>query len=205
MKTAIAVTSESGGRIVSAAGYAGVPFNPAKVDLSLNGFLLYRAGTPVSHDGAKVSSSIKENRETAIELAFQEGPAATRFWTTDLTAEYVRLNADYHTDDSWLSFRVFVSFAVMPSCCLTNLPAPDTKTRLTGRRHSMFAQTDLLTWFRENGLSLAAAFPETARRGRLPFAPRPAGPRANWTMKKKRKKKKTMMTRMTTTIWTTTI
>src|SRR5262249_7198924 len=97
VKTAIAGADPNWGRIVSAAGYAGVPFRPANVELSVNGFLLYRAGTPVTHDAAKVSDSIKENRETRIELSFQEGSAAARFWTTDLTAEYVRLNADYHT------------------------------------------------------------------------------------------------------------
>jgi len=97
VKTAIAGADPNWGRIVSAAGYAGVSFDPAKVELSVNGFLLYGGGTPVAHDGAKVSSSIKENRETTIELTFQEGSASARFWTTDLTAEYVRLNADYHT------------------------------------------------------------------------------------------------------------
>jgi glutamate N-acetyltransferase / amino-acid N-acetyltransferase len=97
VKTAIAGADPNWGRIVSAAGYAGVPFDPAKVELSVNGFLLYRGGTPVTHDATKVSDSIKETRETKIELSFQEGPAAARFWTTDLTAEYVRLNADYHT------------------------------------------------------------------------------------------------------------
>jgi N-acetylglutamate synthase/N-acetylornithine aminotransferase len=30
-------------------------------------------------------------------LTFGEGSAETQFWTTDLTEEYVRLNADYHT------------------------------------------------------------------------------------------------------------
>lgn len=97
VKTAIAGADPNWGRIVSAAGYAGVPFDPAKVELSVNGTLLYRAGTPVSHDAAKVSASIKENRETTIEFSLQEGTAGARFWTTDLTAEYVRLNADYHT------------------------------------------------------------------------------------------------------------
>ena len=44
-----------------------------------------------------VSDSIRDNRDTRIELQFSEGDAKVRFWTTDLTAEYVRLNADYHT------------------------------------------------------------------------------------------------------------
>jgi glutamate N-acetyltransferase/amino-acid N-acetyltransferase len=97
VKTAIAGADPNWGRIVSAAGYAGVAFDPAKVELSVNGFLLYRGGAPVPHEATKVSSSIRDNRETIIELSFQESTAAARFWTTDLTAEYVRLNADYHT------------------------------------------------------------------------------------------------------------
>ena len=44
-----------------------------------------------------VSASIRGHRDTLIQMSFQEGAAAVRFWTADLTAEYVRLNADYHT------------------------------------------------------------------------------------------------------------
>jgi glutamate N-acetyltransferase/amino-acid N-acetyltransferase len=44
-----------------------------------------------------VSESIRAQRDTAIELDFTAGTANIRFWSTDLTAEYVRLNADYHT------------------------------------------------------------------------------------------------------------
>lgn len=97
VKTAIAGADPNWGRIVSAAGYAGVPFDAAKVDLEVNGFALYRAGAPVEFDATKVSASIRDNRETRILLRFREGDASVRFWTTDLTAEYVRLNADYHT------------------------------------------------------------------------------------------------------------
>lgn len=97
VKTAVAGADPNWGRIVSAAGYAGVPFNPQHVDLDVNGFALYRNGAPATFDAAKVSASIKENRDTSIVLSFKEGSANVRFWTTDLTAEYVRLNADYHT------------------------------------------------------------------------------------------------------------
>jgi glutamate N-acetyltransferase/amino-acid N-acetyltransferase len=97
VKTAITGADPNWGRIVSAAGYAGVPFDPAGVSLHVNGFLLYRGGTPVPFDAKAVSESIRQNRDTLIELAFGEGDGHTRFWTTDLTAEYVRLNADYHT------------------------------------------------------------------------------------------------------------
>lgn len=97
VKAAIAGADPNWGRIVSAAGYAGVPFKPEGVTLHVNKFLLYQAGVPVEFDAQVVSSSIRENRDTLVELRLSEGEEQARFWTTDLTAEYVRLNADYHT------------------------------------------------------------------------------------------------------------
>ncbi|MHC4180106.1 MAG: bifunctional glutamate N-acetyltransferase/amino-acid acetyltransferase ArgJ [Planctomycetota bacterium] len=97
VKTAITGADPNWGRIVSAAGYAGVPFDPAGVSLRVNGSLLYRGGTPVDFDARGVSESIRNNRDTLIQLELSEGQADARFWTTDLTAEYVRLNAEYHT------------------------------------------------------------------------------------------------------------
>lgn len=97
VKTAIAGGDPNWGRIVSAAGYAGVPFHPGRITLRLNGTLLYAQGAPVEFDATAVSKSIRDNRDTRIELQFDRGDTQLRFWTTDLTAEYVRLNADYTT------------------------------------------------------------------------------------------------------------
>jgi glutamate N-acetyltransferase/amino-acid N-acetyltransferase len=97
VKTAIAGADPNWGRIVSAAGYAGVEFDPAKVTLHLNGLLLYERGAPVDFNPDSAAKSIAAARDTSIVLLLEEGTAAARFWTTDLTAEYVRLNADYHT------------------------------------------------------------------------------------------------------------
>jgi glutamate N-acetyltransferase/amino-acid N-acetyltransferase len=97
VKTAIAGADPNWGRIVSAAGYAGVNFDPAKVTLHLNGMLLYERGAPVDFNPDAAAKSIAADRDTSIVLILEEGKACARFWTTDLTAEYVRLNADYHT------------------------------------------------------------------------------------------------------------
>lgn len=97
VKTAVTGADPNWGRIVSAAGYAGVPFDPDGVSLHLNGVLLYRDGSPVDFDATGVSRSIREDRNTLIQLRLSEGGHQARFWTTDLTAEYIRINADYHT------------------------------------------------------------------------------------------------------------
>jgi glutamate N-acetyltransferase/amino-acid N-acetyltransferase len=97
VKTAVSGADPNWGRIVSAAGYAGIPFNPAGVDLRLNGHLLYKQGAPVPFDAKTVSQSIKGKRETDLVLSFREGNESIRFWTSDLNADYVRFNADYST------------------------------------------------------------------------------------------------------------
>jgi glutamate N-acetyltransferase/amino-acid N-acetyltransferase len=97
VKTAIAGGDPNWGRIVSAAGYAGVKFDPSGVDLSINGHSLYERGAPVTFDAKSVSASIKANRETKVVLTLREGSEVIRFWTSDLNVEYVRFNADYTT------------------------------------------------------------------------------------------------------------
>jgi glutamate N-acetyltransferase/amino-acid N-acetyltransferase len=97
VKTAIHGADPNWGRIVSAAGYAGVPFEEPEMSLWLNGVALYQAGAPVPFDEAAVSKGLRADRETSIRLAFTRGDARIRFWTSDLSAEYVRLNADYTT------------------------------------------------------------------------------------------------------------
>ncbi len=97
VKTAIYGADPNWGRIVSAAGTAEVPFAPMRVGLSINGFELFRAGTPLPFDKKTVSDSIRENRDVHFKLTFGEGDAGIRFWTSDLTCEYVRLNSDYTT------------------------------------------------------------------------------------------------------------
>ena len=97
VKTAVSGGDPNWGRIVSAAGYCGVHFDPAGVDLQVNGHKLYERGSPVAFDAKTVSQAIRAQRETNIVLTFREGSAGIRFWTSDLNVNYVRFNADYTT------------------------------------------------------------------------------------------------------------
>jgi glutamate N-acetyltransferase/amino-acid N-acetyltransferase len=97
VKTAVHGADPNWGRIVSAAGYSGIRFDPARVVLHVNGMLLFQSGSPVPFDADTVSASIRGSRETLIELVVGDGPGRIRFYSSDLTADYVRLNADYHT------------------------------------------------------------------------------------------------------------
>jgi glutamate N-acetyltransferase/amino-acid N-acetyltransferase len=97
VKTAVTGNDPNWGRIVSAAGYAGVAFNPNEVCLKMNGVLLYENGLPVSFDRRQVSQSMRDNHETLIQIQCGKGSGRAHHWTSDLTAEYVHFNAEYHT------------------------------------------------------------------------------------------------------------
>lgn len=97
VKTAIHGADPNWGRIISAVGYSGVPIDTTKLRLHLNGTLLFENESPVPFDNDKVSHSIRNNRDTRIEIDLGLGDHDLTFWTCDLTSEYVHLNADYHT------------------------------------------------------------------------------------------------------------
>ncbi len=97
VKTAVTGADPNWGRIVSAAGNAGVDFDTGHFDLSINGVTIYHAGAPVPFDAAGLSASMRSEFDTQIVLVFGEGNASARYWTCDLTDQYVHINADYHT------------------------------------------------------------------------------------------------------------
>ncbi len=96
-KTAIFGGDPNWGRFVSAAGYAGVPFEEEQLSLWLGDMLLYEGGVPRPFDAAAASSYLKKNRSVHLRLRFTLGAGRATVWTCDLTHEYVTLNADYTT------------------------------------------------------------------------------------------------------------
>jgi glutamate N-acetyltransferase/amino-acid N-acetyltransferase len=97
VKTALFGADPNWGRIVSAAGNAGVEFEEEHLSLWLGDLQLYDAGVPQPFDAATASAYLKNNREVHLRLRFTLGTGRTTFWTCDLTYDYVRLNAEYTT------------------------------------------------------------------------------------------------------------
>ncbi|WP_020471817.1 bifunctional glutamate N-acetyltransferase/amino-acid acetyltransferase ArgJ [Zavarzinella formosa] len=97
VKTAIYGADPNWGRFVSAAGYSGVLFEERDLTLWMGEMELYRAGTPLPFDPVAASAYLKNNREVSLRLKFTLGEGRCRFFTCDLTTEYVTLNADYTT------------------------------------------------------------------------------------------------------------
>ena len=97
VKTALFGADPNWGRIVSAAGYAGVAFEESQLSLWLGENLLYENGTPQPFDNSQVSAWMKNNRELTMRLLFHLGSGQCTFYTCDLSYDYVRINAEYTT------------------------------------------------------------------------------------------------------------
>jgi glutamate N-acetyltransferase/amino-acid N-acetyltransferase len=97
VKTAIAGSDPNWGRILSAAGNAGVPLDAAKVDIDLHGVPVCRAGLAADFSEADLKKKLDE-KECLIQVVLHgRGTGNARFWTCDLTEKYIEINASYRT------------------------------------------------------------------------------------------------------------
>ncbi|TWU36039.1 bifunctional glutamate N-acetyltransferase/amino-acid acetyltransferase ArgJ [Novipirellula artificiosorum] len=97
VKTAITGGDPNWGRMVSAAGYAGEPIEPAKVSLRVCEELIYENGTPLKFDAASLSATMKEHPQVNLDLCVGGGNGEAVYWSSDLTTDYVRFNSEYTT------------------------------------------------------------------------------------------------------------
>ena len=95
-KTAFYGQDANWGRIACAAGYSGATFNPTALDLHIQGIHVLKAGQPTTYSEAEIQGLMKE-KEIKIILTFHEGTGSAIFWTSDLSLDYVKINADYRT------------------------------------------------------------------------------------------------------------
>jgi glutamate N-acetyltransferase/amino-acid N-acetyltransferase len=96
VKTALAGGDPNWGRILAAAGNAGVALAAETVALSLGDQVVFRWGEPAPVDAAALRALFAANR-VAVRLDVGMGEAVGRRQTTDFSKEYVAINADYTT------------------------------------------------------------------------------------------------------------
>ena len=84
------------GRIVAALGYAHVPFDPDKVDIYYDDMIVVRKGGDAGTPEADLAKVLK-NREFTVKVHLNQGDGEYWVWTSDVSYEYVKINAEYHT------------------------------------------------------------------------------------------------------------
>jgi glutamate N-acetyltransferase/amino-acid N-acetyltransferase len=84
------------GRIICAVGSSGVNLNPDKLSCKLEDLYVFRHGAPTDFDPKKAARIVSQHQHT-ITIDLGVGRAGDFYYGCDLSAEYVRINADYHT------------------------------------------------------------------------------------------------------------
>jgi glutamate N-acetyltransferase / amino-acid N-acetyltransferase len=96
-KTAWSSADPNWGRLLAAAGYSGVEFDPSLVNITIGGQPVFALGVRSPRFDEAATHAAMLEREYTIALDLGQGAAECRFLTCDLTEEYVRINADYST------------------------------------------------------------------------------------------------------------
>ncbi len=95
-KTAFYGEDPNWGRIACAAGYAGVAFEPSALSIWLDEVQVAQAGRPTAYE-EEAAAAVMKQREFAIRLTVGGGSGESVFWTSDLSVDYVHINADYRS------------------------------------------------------------------------------------------------------------
>jgi len=97
VKTAIAGSDPNWGRVLAAAGYSGIKFDPRKTDIFMQGIAVCRSGLAADFSEAELTRKLDESECLVRFVIRGGGKGRARFWTCDLTEEYIRINASYRT------------------------------------------------------------------------------------------------------------
>ena len=96
VKTAIHGGDPNWGRLIAVAGRAGVAFELERAMVTIGPVVLFKDGRP-HDDRAPDAAAYLKNEDISVTVDLGAGSASSTVWTCDLSAEYVRINAEYRT------------------------------------------------------------------------------------------------------------
>jgi glutamate N-acetyltransferase/amino-acid N-acetyltransferase len=97
VKTAWAGADPNWGRLIAAIGYSGAQIDPGRIDIWFGQLPVCRDGGRASEFDEAAAHAYIAQPEFSITIQLHQGRGACTFWTTDLTVEYIHINADYST------------------------------------------------------------------------------------------------------------
>ncbi len=97
VKTALYGNDPNWGRLLMAAGRAGVPFDADLIDAFIGEFQVCNEGRSVDFDRDGAHAYLKGSKEVEVSLHLHLGEATATVWTCDYSYDYIKINAEYHT------------------------------------------------------------------------------------------------------------
>jgi glutamate N-acetyltransferase / amino-acid N-acetyltransferase len=96
VKTALHGADANWGRILCAVGYSGIDFNPDSTEISFGDLPVLKKNYEIVLDEEK-AKAILSKESVSVSVNLNQGSAEARFWTCDLTKEYIHINASYRS------------------------------------------------------------------------------------------------------------
>ena len=97
VKTAMSGCDANWGRLLAAAGRAGIEFDPAQAGIAIGGIPIVTNGLPVGPEAETRANEIMKGQTYRIEIVLGDGPGLASYMTSDLGHGYVDVNAGYRT------------------------------------------------------------------------------------------------------------
>jgi len=97
VKTAFFGEDANWGRIIAAVGYSGADIDPQRTTLSFEDVAVFRHGMTTGSEAETLASAILKRPEFKVVIDLDLGEGESVYYTSDLTYDYVRINADYRT------------------------------------------------------------------------------------------------------------
>ena len=97
VKTAFFGMDPNWGRIAAAAGYSGAKVVPEKMDIYFNDVQVVKKGLCVGGDWETRAREEMKGAEVRVTVDLNLGKAEATVWASDLTYEYVKVNASYRS------------------------------------------------------------------------------------------------------------
>ena len=97
VKTALFGEDANWGRVMAAIGRAGVPITPSKLSLSFGGVSMVQRGMGLGLVAERRIAKVFRQKEFTIAVGLGQGRHRAHMWTTDLSFDYVRINASYRS------------------------------------------------------------------------------------------------------------
>ncbi|SPE28366.1 Arginine biosynthesis bifunctional protein ArgJ (Includes: Glutamate N-acetyltransferase; Amino-acid acetyltransferase) [Candidatus Sulfotelmatomonas gaucii] len=97
VKTAWAGCDPNWGRLAAAIGYSGAQIDPDRFEINFGDLPVCRNGGRAQNFDEAAAHAYLSQREFSISIRLNQGTGSCVFWTTDLTTQYIHINADYST------------------------------------------------------------------------------------------------------------
>ncbi len=96
VKTAIHGCDANWGRIMAAVGYSGIDMDPEQIEIRFNDLPVLNKHYEIVLNEEKAKSALAQE-QVLLTIDLNQGSQSARFWTCDLTKEYVHINAGYRS------------------------------------------------------------------------------------------------------------